>query len=274
MTTTYADIYNSRCIDNSPTFWVPRKLNEIKPCLFGDDTAKIMPSWNVDTALQRCVALALQLELPVGEWVGAFTNSEKNKLSPIVDTLLKTNIKDETFHYRGFTFAAEALGIDEEILSESENIGKAWEECDAHTIVKAGYAEMGVFMITLAILRLTGGTELSDLSQRVAEDEFRHVATNRGIIKDLGFNPGCPEAKVQRLIDDTLYWVVGDLNVPGDELCEDFDFNYTFLKESSDELIQKGAARRLNDLMDYQIHVLPFENENFKQYSRKINPDY
>lgn len=268
MTTTYAKLYNERCQGDKPTFWIPRPLNSVVPCLFGDETLSVDESWNVLPALQRCIALALQLELPVGEWVGAFTNSEKGKISKEVDRLLKSNIKDETYHLKGFQFAAKSLPISQDIIDESVLIGKAWDSNSSHTIVKAGYAEMGVFMLTLAILRLTGGPELADLSQRVAEDESRHVATNRGVMKDLGFNPALPETSIQRLINDTLAWVVGDLHIPGDDLCEDFDFNLQFLRESSRELVEQGKASRLDELMSWRQHILPFESPNFMQYSR------
>ncbi len=274
MTTTYSSIYASRCINNVPTFWVPRKLNKIEPCLFGDETVPAEESWNVEDALHRCIALALQLELPVGEWVGAFTNNEKNRLSEEVDILLKTNIKDETMHYRGFKFASEALGLRQDVINESKLIGEAWDRLPAHTIAKAGYAEMGVFMLTLAILRLTGGTELADLSQRVAEDEFRHVATNRGVMTDLGLSPASPSPDIQKLIDETLEWVVGDLHIPADELCEDYDFDLSFVLESSRELVEDGIAKRLNDLLDYQVHCLPFEQPNFMQYARSTEVSF
>ena len=268
--TTYAELYKERCQGDKPTFWVPQPLKQVVPCLFGDEDLKISPKWKVEAALQRCLALALQLELPVGEWVGACTNAEKTKFTKEQLDLLKSNIKDETFHLRGFQFAQQAFPISQEILDESVLIGEAWDELNAPTISKAGYAEMGVFMITLAILRLVGGPELANLSQKVAEDESRHVATNRGIMRDLGLAPASPEASIQRLMDETLEWVVGDLEVPGDDLCEDFDFNLSFLRESSRELVEDGIAHRLNALLDYQVHTLPFENDNRQMYSRMV----
>jgi len=268
--TTYAELYKSRCQGDKPTFWIPRPLSPVSPCLFGDETLTTQPEWNVEPSLQRCIALALQLELPVGEWVGSFTKTEKEKISPEQSKLLLSNIKDETFHLKGFQFAAEALPISQDILNESYLIGKAWEELDCPTIAKAGYAEMGVFMLTLAIMRLAGGTALADLSQKVAEDESRHVATNRAVMKEMSIAPDSPSSPIASLIDDTISWVVGDLNIPGEEICEDFDFDADFIRESSNELIRKGKADRLNELMSWRVHSLPFELQNSILYSRAV----
>lgn len=270
MATTYAELYNKRCEAGKPTFWIPQPLRNVSPCLFGDDTLPVHAEWNTQGALQRCIALALQLEMPVGEWVGSFTKTEKSSLSPELHTLLLSNIKDETYHYKGFEYAATAFPIPCDILKESVLIGKAWNDDASPTLVKAGFAEMGVFMISLAILRLLGGTELANLSQKVAEDESRHVATNRAALRDLGYSPAIPSASIQNLINDTLEWMVGDLSVKGDDLDEDYNFDLDFLMESSRELVQEGIAKRLNNLLDYQVHALPFEVSNESLYTRAV----
>ena len=267
---TYEKLYEDRCDKGQPTFWVPQRINQVIPCLFGDETLKVQDEWQVLPALQRCIALALQLELPVGAWVGTFTKTEDAKISSFLKTLLLSNIKDETFHYQGFVFASEALPLPQEILDESVLIAKTWDTADLVSIAKSGYAEMGVFMVSLAILRLLGGAELARLAQEVSKDEFRHAATNRAVMQSLGINLHSPETKIQKLMEDTVAWLVGDLHVPDKELCEDFDFNVNFLLESSKELVAEGTARRLNGLMDYQVHQLPFELSNARQYSRAV----
>jgi hypothetical protein len=269
-TTTYEKLYLQRCYNGVPHFWNPQDLTTEPYTVFGDDDFPVQEDWGVDTAIKKTIALALQLEMPVGEWVGDFTRKEGERVSPIAQTLLKSNIKDETFHFRGFQKAAQAYPISDKIMQESAYIGDRWLSDPSHTIAKACFAETGVFLISLAILRLLGGKELANLAEQVSVDESRHVATNRGILVDLGESCTTPTFSLIGLIRDTLDWVCDGLNVPGDVLGEDFNFNRDFLLASSDELIQHGTAKQLNELMSFAVHSLPFEVSNEALYTRSV----
>jgi hypothetical protein len=269
-TTTYEKLYTQRCYNGVPHFWTPQDLQTQPFNLFSDETLPVDESWGVSAAVQRVIALALELEMPVGEWVGDFTRTEGSRVSKIAQTLLKSNIKDETFHFRGFEKASKAYPISDDITQEAQNIGQRWLTDPSQTIAKACFAETGVFLISLAILRLLGGKELANLAEQVSQDESRHVATNRGILVDLGESCTTPSNSLTTLIRDTLEWVAGDLCVPGKELCEEFDFDRDFLLRSSDSLVATGLAPELDELMNFQCHTLPFEVSNASMYTRAV----
>jgi hypothetical protein len=239
--------------------------------LFNDEDIPVLPEWGVEQAIERTLALACELEIPVGGWLGEASRKEKTFFdeNPLVKRLCLTNISDETFHDQGVQDAARVYQIGQEAKQEAMLIKDEWfHTCKAHPLQKAAWAEVAVFLISLAILRLAGGSELAAMSEQISMDESRHVATNRGLLRDLELGNTAPPHAIQRIIDDTLDWVTQGLCIPADELCTDFDFNAEFLKESSEELVWKGKAERLNDLLSYQSHVLPFEVSNIKNYTR------
>ena len=269
-TITYEKLYTQRCYNGVPHFWAPQEVLPLPFNLFSDETLPVCESWGVSEAVQRVIALALVLELPVGAWVGELTRTESSRISPVALKLLNSNIKDETFHFRGFERASKAYPISEKITREAQEIGECWTENSSSTIAKACFAETGVFLISLAILRLLGGKELANLAEQVSQDESRHVATNRGILVDLGESCTSPSLSLTALINGTLDWVAGDLCVPGKELCEDFDFNRDFLLKSSHSLVTTGLAPELDELMNFQVANSPFEVSNSSMYSRAV----
>jgi hypothetical protein len=271
MTTTYKKLLASRCTsEGKPTFWKPQQMLRTPHTLFNDEDIPVLSEWGVEQAIERTLALACELEIPVGGWLGAASKRESEFFNenPLIKKLALTNISDETFHDQGVQDAAKVYQVASSTKAEAALIRDAWFQLDAHPLQKAAWAEVAVFLISLAILRLAGGSELAAMSEQISMDESRHVATNRGLLRDLGLNALAPSAPVQGLIDETLDWVTQGICIPANELCTDFDFDTAFLKQSSQELILQGVAPRLNSLMDLQVHTCPFEISNRKNYSR------
>jgi hypothetical protein len=271
MKTTYQQLLISRSNpQGKPTFWKPQPMQWTSHTLFNDEDIPVMSEWGVEQAIERTLALACELELPVGGWLGAASRKESEFFNdnPLIKRLALTNISDETFHDQAVQDAAIVYGVSSQTKVEAALIKDAWFELDAHPLQKAAWSEVAVFLISLAILRLAGGSELAAMSEQISMDETRHVATNRGLLRDLSLNALAPSASMQHLIDETLDWVTQGICIPADELCTDFDFNAKFLKQSSQELIHQGKAERLNDLLSYTTHSCPFEVSNVRQYSR------
>ena len=148
MAQTLDDLYRARCIVTAdgrirPTFWDPQPLNpnKLQPCLLGDETKTFTPDieLKVTEAIKRIITLALHLELDVGEFVLAQTKGDLPSSSEHIYNLLKSAIRDEASHDRGFRYAQAAYGA-EDSNPQALAITSDWEFMSkvTHPIVAAG----------------------------------------------------------------------------------------------------------------------------------------
>lgn len=218
-------------------------------------TPLVQQTHGVPETISKIIALGLKLELEVGQWVAEVTKSELN-ISDVAKELLLSNVGDEVVHYKAFSYAAEDYMLDKHLL-EADAIFKEWNTDDIHPIHKACYSERGVFLVSLAVMRIFGGESLSMLAGNVSRDEFRHVATNSGVLADIGhdFHEVYP---INRLVDDTLDWMLSDLTVNG--------LDKDFFIEQSHELISNGYAPELDDLTNMGEDISSFESPNYLLY--------
>lgn len=264
-------LYRSRCTTKSdaslmPTYWRPQPLKYVAPCLFGD-TRKQLSDEQAEQAsksMRRCIALGLELELPVGQFLMAATKQDLPQIEWLKELLI-SNIADEAAHYAGFKYAAQAYAPDIEHsdeYAEAVAIRKQWEHLasTAHPLTVAGTLEVGVFLTTLGLMRIIGGPELSLNAVKISEDEARHVRINRSIARKMG-----DSIKQLPLIDETLRWVVGDLSI---KVAGNQAVDFAFLRQSSQDLIETGISQDLDDLCNIQMHQLPFERRNRDLYTR------
>lgn len=264
----YQQLLDGRSTNGKPHFWNPNPIEAVPHTLIFDEDMDCQSEWNVDQAIQRTIALGLHLEIPVGTWVSEGRKLE-SQLPKVALKLLQINVSDEARHDAGLRYAAKAYPIDKAIMNEAEMIANTWLDSPEHPLSKAMFAEVGVFLAGgLAILRLAGGTSLSDMAEQIARDEAIHVSTNSRVLRDLGMNPQNPNVDMRNIVNSTLDWLVGNLNIPGRFLGESFDFNKQFVVESSKELIETGVAKRINELLNISVTASPMEMSNSKLYSR------
>jgi hypothetical protein len=262
---TFQDLYTERCYQTSeglkPHFWKPQEFAYSQPSLMADENR---PLYSVDRVISKTIALGLCLEIPVGEFVLEATKKDLPD-DPFVKKLLKTNITDEAAHFKGFTFASNVYPVHRDHLLQAKEFEQIWCALGYHPISIAAHLETAVFLITLGGLRLFGGKNLCNMASQIARDERRHVAANRGVVKALSleFN-----AKLKPLIELTLDWVFDDLNIAKSETG--IAINKDFMIKSGIELFETGQAKKLNNLVNFVSHDLPFENSNASLYSREI----
>jgi len=255
--TSIAQLYRSRCNgDGKPLFWIPRPVRNMPHSLFADSRR---PCTEANDVVKRCIGAALVLEIPVGEFVSA------QKVMPSADAVLRkllmSNVSDEARHLKAFEYADEEYGstaMPAEVLS-------AWEAAaqSGHPIAVAAALELGVFLCTLGVLRLVGGPSLSSLAVRVAEDEFRHVATNTAICDALGIDL----MDYWDLVYFTLETIVGcDVDIP---LAGGVRLNLQWIVAQARQLLEQREARELDSLTRIAVHRLPFEVGNEELYDRE-----
>ena len=270
----FEQLYKERCtkVEDKyvPNFWNPQKVSQEKFCLYGDEDCEVEAEWSCENVILKLIAAGLELELEVGEYVRECT---KNDLpdDPFVRKLLLSNVADEARHFRGFQLAKEAYTIPNRFLADATELRHEWQYVAdrINPLLVAMAMEIGVFLPFLGCTRLFGGKSLATMSSKIAQDEYRHVITNRSVLAAIGIETDKLPGMVQDLVDDSLEWAIADLNIP-EEYCGE-DFNLDFVREASKELIETGEAEAFNDVLLLSDHYLPFENTNISQYDRVID---
>jgi hypothetical protein len=219
------------------------------------------PGENLDEAINKSIALGLVLELPVAEWVSeARKKMTEMEVPKIGITSLMKNIKDEGVHYQGFLYAAEAYPESKKYMSEATSIYRAWDGLNIHPLWIAAMAETGIFLASLAVLRLCGGNGLSDLVGDISKDEYRHVACNRAVLKILGHDLHSPPAALNAVREQTIDWLFQGFSVPA------LDIDKQFMIDQSTELVYTGRAPELSELTAHSEYTPPFERSNSRMY--------
>lgn len=252
------ELYQSRCKNGKPTFWKPRPINFSPICYYSDST-KIADESGIQM-LQRIIGLGLNMEINVSRYVINGLTKELPNAGPALLLLLRSNAADEARHELGFKEAEKTYGSIYDV--ELQNLVKAWNDESAKSnnpIFVAGQLEVSVFLITLGLMRIVGSPGITELSFKIAEDEYRHIRTNHAISTALGlwnnFNLD--------LIDATIEWVFGGGLLDFPELKKDDFLRY------SRELLTDLRSPEFDGLTWYTFHRLPFELENNELYTER-----
>ena len=165
-------------------------------------------------AIQRCIALALVLEVPVGDLAidGSMLVGEG------VAAALLDNANDEVIHYKAFQEAAKAYGVSEAMVAGAQKFQDKLMKlaADHPPVLLAGYMELTVFFVTLAMLRKYGSPELKAMVQYVSRDEATHVRVNYHLIDTLEL--GDPPAMANLLRQQIIEWLVEPLTMVDEQV--------------------------------------------------------
>lgn len=227
-------------------------------CYYSDITRKA-DQYGKDM-LSRIIGLGLEMEVNVGRYVINGLKKDLPNGGPHLGLLLRSNAADEARHELGFLEASKVYGrySDEKLTTLVQD----WTQEAANSsnpILEAGELEVGVFLITLGLMRLVGSPGITRLAIKIAEDEYRHVQSNHAISTALGLW-GHPNLD---LIDATLEWVWGS-GLPGLP-----DVTLSGLKRYSRELLSDLNSPDFDNLTWYSFHHLPFELDNGYLYTER-----
>jgi hypothetical protein len=269
---TIEQLYLDRCYLTDegkpvPHFWSPNPIKKVSYTLYGDDTSPVLEEWGVSPVIEKVLALGLRLEIPVGEFVNAAAKKDLPD-DPFVKRLLTSNVSDEARHYEGFNSACRNYGVGSRFIQEAQEIEARWKEAvsTCHPLEVAQVLEVGIFLVTLGILRIAGGKELATMAARISEDESRHTVSNRTVLYMMGIDPTNPPKRLRSLTYETLDWVLDGLDISEEDVGE--QFNKDFCIRASDELIETGRAVDYDSVIFLSDHFLPFECRNIDLYSR------
>ncbi|MEI2419592.1 hypothetical protein V6O07_04915 [Arthrospira platensis SPKY2] len=269
-------LYNERCTIKDgllkPHFWKPINVSKDPFSLWGTDDLIIEDENKyVEDLMSRIIATGLNLELPVAEFIQCGIKTELP--SENVDTtikLLKSNACDEGSHYKGFKLLQSNYYVNPKHLDEAYNITNQWTSFmnKEYPLMISQLIEVGVFLITLGIMRLLGGKSFAKIAYGISEDEVRHIATSRTICHKLNYDPSRPPNSILPLVNQTLDFILEPINKIDLKEYIGFELNKDFFIKCSQDLISTGFSYDLNDLVTYSESFSPFELENNAMYDR------
>lgn len=228
--------------------WVAFPLADVDP-------NPITQAMGTHETVQKAIALAVGLELPVGHL--ALDGAESSDIKDM-KAALTLNALDEKNHYQGFQNASVAYDVPYNFIEVADNYANTLmslqESFGIHPVLLAGYVELSVFFTTLGILRLWGSIDMKRLVHYVSKDESTHVLTNYGIIDDLGIKWPSLEAKdaVDKVRHEIVNWLTSSLT----QVKKDQEF---WIKQS-DSLAETRTAPGLAFTQTANFNAF-FENE-------------
>jgi hypothetical protein len=231
--------------------FVSRKSNWV-PATYAHQVINPNPR-GYDKAVLKSLALALALEIPVGEYT---LEASKSEFTQDERWALLDNAADEITHFTALHRLAHSLSPDnKELLNEYSkealNFAKEIELCPENTIVKSGYIELGAFLVILSLLRRFGLPSMKILVGNISKDESVHVQTNWFIIDN--HNIPYTDSKLNSIRRQIIDWVTNDI--------ESNKWNTAFWLEQSDRLIETRRADSLG-FTKSSISVAFFEVDN------------
>jgi hypothetical protein len=212
--------------------FIARKSNWV-PASYQDILVHPTPT-NTHKAILKSLALALALEIPVGEYTLAASQKEfkTDQCWALLD-----NAADEVTHFTALRNLAQALDLQSQaLLAEYSKVAQQFagliERIPEHTIVKSGYIEMGVFLVVLSLMRKFGTPQMKILVGDISRDESVHVQTNWAIIdsQDIPYT----DSKLDPIRRAIVSWVTEDILARR--------WARSFWLEQSDRLIETRRA--------------------------------
>jgi hypothetical protein len=207
---------------------------------------------NLDT-LNRCVALSLELELPVGAFIRALLEREDNVPVGARFGLIE-NIHDEEKHEQAFRLIASVLEIPLAIKHQAKKFRESLVHSNVHPLEKARDLETIVFVPMQAYIRTNSNQSIERVLVEVSRDEMRHVCYNWEVSAELSI--GITDEFNDYLAEEVTDWIYAPLQ--NDEVKTD----YNFWKQAALEMKNDGMSDRLSQLTNYGVHRAAFELPN------------
>ena len=228
------------------TSWKPA---EMEYELIGEEYGRL-------ATIQKAIALGLALELPVGDFTLSASKGDLPAEQGVVDLLI-ANSTDEDIHYSGFLSAERAFGCPEKYKQEANQLAELVINHPDHVVAKSGYLELGVFFVTLPMMRKLGSVGLKLLSENISRDEAIHVSTNFLIIDQLDLKVS---QSLNQLRIEAVEWVASELTMPG--------MGRAYWRRQSDKLVANRQAPELAWTKAGQSAAFfEISNKNFGKYS-------
>jgi rubrerythrin len=171
--------------------------------------------------------------------------------------LLEANADDEQTHFIGFQNLAIAYKTPKELVQEAEVFTKSIIDNPEHTLVKSGVLELGVFFVSLPLMRKIGPIGAQLLSGNVSRDEARHVKTNFEVMDEMGYNIPISLDKARK---EAVAWLTSNLTLPG--------LGPDYWMRQSDKLISTRKAPDLKWTKRGQVSAtFEISNRNMGDYA-------
>lgn len=207
----------------------------------------------IDSCFSRCIALALELELPVGAFIRGLIEREND----IPTTALKglvLNIQDEEKHFKAFENISKTYKVYNADRQQAINYRKSLIHSKAHPLQKSRDLETILFIPLQSAMRYYGSQSLERVISAVSLDEYRHLQYNWEVSHLLGINFN---VELENMISTIAKWMF--------EPLKESNLNFQFWNKRIDDMRIDGKSEILEGIMSYAIKTAPFEvsNENY-----------
>lgn len=203
----------------------------------------------INDCFSRCIALSLQLELPVGSFIRAIL--DQSELPITAKQGLIKNIKDEEKHEVAFRRIAEAYNVKDEDMHIANKYRIRCVKSQTNPLIKSRDLETIVFIPLQSVMRYYGSESVERVIGFISKDEYRHLNYNWEVscILNLEF-----DYDFEHLLIDINKWIFEPLkNAP---------LNRQFWLKCANDMQTQGKSKKLEELFSYGIHLAPFEISN------------
>jgi hypothetical protein len=204
----------------------------------------------IDECFQRMVAVALELELPVGAFIRSLLEREADVPIEAKSGLYK-NILDEEKHQDAFIKIKQTYTPNQLQETIASRFRKQIISSKSHPLVKARDLETNLFVPFQICMRFFGSQSLERIINWISIDENRHIQYNWEVSAAL--NIGL-DTDFNQICGEVAEWVFDPL--------ESFTQDKVFWLDTVYDQMEDGYSERLANLVNYGTPKAPFELRN------------
>jgi hypothetical protein len=224
--------------------------NDRRDWVVGDIEKATIKDINVKRCLSKIIALGLNLELPVGAFLSALLEREKEIPPYAIPGIIK-NIQDEEKHFDAFNklnIAYPAIG---EHLEQATKFRKQVVSSKAHPLIKARDLETIVFVPVQTYLRLYGSDSVERIIMHISHDEYRHLQYGWQITEILGLDF---DREFEKIAVGISKWVFEDI--------KEAEYDCHFWNSVINDMKEYGESKQLTDIISWGVTLPLFEISN------------
>jgi hypothetical protein len=218
--------------------------------VIGNIEKTIIRDLNVKKCLSKIIALGLNLELPVGAFLSALLEREK-EIPPYAIPGIVKNIQDEEKHFEAFNKLSAAHPVFGEHAEQADKFRKQVVSSKAHPLIKARDLETIVFIPVQTYLRLYGSDSIERIIMHISHDEFRHLQYGWQLTETLGLGF---DDEFEKIAVNISQWVFEDI--------KEAEYDCHFWNSVINDMKVYGESNQLTDIISWGVTLPLFEISN------------
>lgn len=210
----------------------------------------VIKDLNVQTCLSKIIALGLNLELPVGAFLSALLDREKDIPPYAIPGIIK-NIRDEEKHLDAFEKLNYVYPAKPEHIEQANKFRKQIVSSKTHPLIKARDLETIVFVPVQTYLRLYGSDSIERIIMHISHDEYRHLQYGWQLTEVLGLGF---DNEFEQIAMGISKWVFAEIL--------DCEYDFSFWNSVVEDMKNYGESKQLTDIISWGVTLPLFEISN------------